>query len=554
MSDARPTPRQASAPEPALAAAHARFARAAMFIYLGTASVGIGLLVATLANDKTHQMDEARERLSVGTQLRAQHLARHLQLLDAELTRLGLRSEVDLLDANMEPERSLLRLTHEKSAFFNVGVAILGPDGQRAWSEPQTFLAQGWTGGRALVDSLKHKRSPEVVPGAIPSADAAILYMATPIVRDGAVVGALLGAIDLVSDQTLEEAGRKEGGGALLVLGTHEGKVIYPPGRAAFSDEPGLRAALAARAPYLDQLRLAGQETVVVCAPVEGTDLSLLSLARADELFGPARRRLATRLLSGLAVASLPLVVLVVLLRNSLATFRRSEEGLLRDERLRSLGEAVDLIAHEVKNALNGLRLGLELIVRGDREIETRARRAVSGLRTEIDHLSSFTTELLGFSKGVVPRPVSLDLGDFVRRVAELAQPAADSRGILMLVPSLGTAVRVKADPSLVHVVVANLVGNALDYAGNGARAPRVVVDVAAVGGRARVRVSDNGPGVSDAIRPRLFEPFVTGRPNGVGIGLAFSRTIARAHGGDLVLAERVSETSFDFTLPLEPS
>ena len=119
--------------------------------------------------------------------------------------------------------------------------------------------------------------------------------------------------------------------------------------------------------------------------------------------------------------------------------------------------------------------------------------------------------------------------------------------------PSVATAVRVKADPSLVHVVVANLVSNAFDFAGDG------------VGGRPRDRrrgqgsasghesaSSDNGPGVSDSVRPRLFEPFVTGRPNGVGIGLALSRKIARAHGGDLVLEEQVSEASFDFTLPLE--
>ena len=209
----------------------------------------------------------------------------------------------------------------------------------------------------------------------------------------------------------------------MLVLGTRDGRVIYPPGRAGFGDDAGLRAALAARGPQWTRFDSRAVGTVVVGAPVEGTELTLLSLVRADELFGPARRRLETRLVSGLTVASLPLVVLVVLLRNSLATFRRSEEALLRNERLRSLGEAVDLIAHEVKNALNGLRLGLELIVRGDRELETRQHRAVSGLRTEIDRLSSFTTELLGFSKGVVPRPVSLELGDFVRRVTDLARP-----------------------------------------------------------------------------------------------------------------------------------
>jgi len=100
---------------------------------------------------------------------------------------------------------------------------------------------------------------------------------------------------------------------------------------------------------------------------------------------------------------------------------------------------------------------------------------------------------------------------------------------------------------------VANLVGNALDFAQQGTDGPpRVVVGVDAAAGQARVRVIDNGPGVADAVRARIFEPFVTGRPNGVGIGLALSRKIARAHGGDLTLEETLAGAAFRLTLPLE--
>ena len=63
--------------------------------------------------------------------------------------------------------------------------------------------------------------------------------------------------------------------------------------------------------------------------------------------------------------------------------------------------------------------------------------------------------------------------------------------------------------------------------------------------------VQDNGPGVSPQVRPRLFEPFVTGKPSGVGIGLALSRNIARAHGGDLVLEDGAPGVTFILTLPL---
>jgi signal transduction histidine kinase len=75
-----------------------------------------------------------------------------------------------------------------------------------------------------------------------------------------------------------------------------------------------------------------------------------------------------------------------------------------------------------------------------------------------------------------------------------------------------------------------------------------------AEGSQARVRVMDNGPGVSKTVRPRLFEPFVTSKPNGVGVGLALSRRIARAHGGDIVLEDSQPGAAFDLILPAEAS
>jgi signal transduction histidine kinase len=191
-------------------------------------------------------------------------------------------------------------------------------------------------------------------------------------------------------------------------------------------------------------------------------------------------------------------------------------------------------------------------VLRGDRAVPPRSE-GVAAMRREIERLSDFTSELLSFSKGVVPRPVSLDLSEFVRKVADLARGTAEDRGVRLDVVPMEESVRVRVDPSLVHVVVANLVGNALDFALQGTDGPpRVIVGVDAAAGQARVRVIDNGPGVADAVRPRIFEPFVTGRPNGVGIGLALSRKIARAHGGDLTLEETFAGAAFRLTLPLE--
>lgn len=543
----------AAAPESELAVAHARFAQAAMWIYVATASVGIVLLVITLAADRAHQTEEARARLSLETQVRAHYLARHLHLLAEELTRLGLRSEVDLLDQNMDPERSLLRLSHEKSAFFNVGVAILDRTAKVLWSEPQTFLAEGVPPSlQGLVATLRRTGAIQMVPSAERRGKSATLYVASPVLRGAQFTGALVGAIDLVSGGGLEAG---QGAQVTTALASSDGSVIYPPGPT--SELAGMWRHLRGRGsePFVAYERLPTGDAVVAGAPVQGTDFTLLSLADARALLGPARSRLVTRLVSGLTLASVPLVLLVVRLKCSLRTFRRSEEDAVRNERLRSLGEAADVIAHEVKNSLNNLRVGLEVVLRGERGGPAGKTGAVAGMRREIERLSDFTTELLSFSKGVVPRPVSLDLSEFVPKVADLARETAENWRVRLDVVPAENGVRVRVDPSLIHVVVANLLGNALDFAQQGHDGPpRVIVGIDAAGGQARVRVIDNGPGVAEAVRPRIFEPFVTGRPNGVGIGLALSRKIARAHGGDLTLENAVVGASFRLTLPLEPT
>lgn len=542
-------------PHSALQAAHARFGRKVMLIYLGTAGLALVLLLVGLVTDLQFQMQVSRETLSLETQVRAHYLSRHIQLLADELTRLGLRSEVDLLDQNMEPEMSLLRLSHEKSAFFNVGVAILGADGAVLWSEPRQFLSLGHLPGSSqMFRTLKETRTIQVVPDPSGREHPTILYVASPIVRGGVFVGALLGAIDLVSGRALE-ARRDRNASVSMALVAPYGVVIAPPGGP--STPEAFLDGRSTSEPFVAERSREGQTVVAAGSPVQGTRFVLLSVADAGLLFRPARLRFATRLLVGLTLATVPLVMLTLLLRTSLRTFRESEEDALYNDRLKSLGEAADAIAHEVKNSLNGLRIALDIILSDQgMALEARHRRAVGGLRTEIEHLSDFTTELLSFSKGVVPRPVSLDLGDFARKVADLARDNADARGVAIDVVPPSQLVRVHADPTLVHVVISNLVRNAVDsVASHGVSTPGVVlISVERNGTEARLHVVDNGPGVSDAVRPRLFEPFATGKPSGVGLGLALSRTIARAHGGDLVLLDSLRGAAFALTLPLEPS
>jgi two-component system C4-dicarboxylate transport sensor histidine kinase DctB len=566
----------------ALAAAHARFARAALAIYLATAAVSVALLVVALVTDKAHDEDQTREQLLLETDVRAHSLSQRLDLLVNELRRLSQRSEVDLRDQDLAPEKSLLALSHERSTFFNLGVAILDRKGEVVWSEPEAFLARGASfANEKWFGTVRRSRAFRIVAVA-PDRPDSVLYVVSPLVKGPDFTGALLGAVDLARGAPLG-ADEKPANKSLTVLAARDGAVVYPPVPPQFAAEAPWRELFTRMhdEPFTERIVLEGAPRIVAASPVSGTDLVLMSIGRQDELFLDARTRLRTRLLAGLSLAMAPALLLLFLLRRSLKLFQKSEEDAVREERLRLLGEAANSIAHEVKNALNGLSMGLDLVVRTftqaaapaaaggppvsiggkpatERSAADRRERIVGELRREIQRLSEFTTELMTFSRGVELRRVKVDLADFVPKVTGLLRDAAEEEGgaeIDLIEPS--EPVWVEGDAALLHAVISNLAGNALDAATAHAPKPRVEIRLEARDGVASLRVTDNGRGVSPTMQGRLFEPFQSEKPNGVGIGLALSRKIARAHGGDLILAEAQSKrpshpgASFLLTLPL---
>src|SRR5262249_2747911 len=147
-----------------------------------------------------------------------------------------------------------------------------------------------------------------------------------------------------------------------------------------------------------------------------------------------------------------PLALFLLLFRRTLRGFLEAQVQAARDERLKLLGEAANLIAHEIKNSLNGLQVGLELVARPE-----RSDRTLAAMRTEISRLSGFTSKLLSFSKGVTPRPAPMDLGAFTRKLATLFEELVTEAGVTLDLDVAEEPVLVRADASLVHVVVSNL-------------------------------------------------------------------------------------------------
>ena len=238
---------------------------------------------------------------------------------------------------------------------------------------------------------------------------------------------------------------------------------------------------------------------------------------------------------------------------------RRLEELRLRTERLEAVAEISASLAHEIKNPLASIRSAVTQLSRlapsgADEQV-------LAGLIVrESDRLSALLTEFLDFSRVRVTRSVRLDLAEVAERGIQLARQHPDCTADAQIaLEAEERPVIVEGDEDLLHRVVFNLVLNAVQAA---PACADVRVRVAPAAGDdlpgdvvmeapRLLRVSDRGPGVAAEILPRLFEPFVTGRPGGTGLGLAIVQRAVQAHGG-LIFCDtaRGQGTTFSVFLP----
>lgn len=212
----------------------------------------------------------------------------------------------------------------------------------------------------------------------------------------------------------------------------------------------------------------------------------------------------------------------------------RDEVLATHEESTKQLTNLAGEIAHELKNPLASVK-GLAALL--DKDVDGRAKERLSVLRREVDRMQDILESFLNFSRPLVPldaQPVSLK--DVAENVVALHEGLAREKAVSFNVEDWGDP-RVKADPRKVKQVRINLVQNALD-----ASPPGGVVDVlVARDGEAgaKVLVRDRGPGVGVDRRERVFEPGVTSKATGSGLGLTVARLLARQHGGEVTLGPR---------------
>jgi signal transduction histidine kinase len=233
------------------------------------------------------------------------------------------------------------------------------------------------------------------------------------------------------------------------------------------------------------------------------------------------------------------------LLLGAVVDERRRSDELLREQhaqvvrmtRHATAGAMGVSLAHQISQPLSNvamyLHVGRQLLASKPAEpapIADALDRAAGQLRLAKDILERLRDFV---SRGTL-RPAPTDLGALTRKVVALAEDDARAHGVSVRLET-ASAPPVTVDALQLEQTLINVINNAIDAAAETRRPPGyVAVRVRQADDRVRIEVEDNGPGVSEVVAKQLFEPFVTTKPGGMGLGLALSRELIGAHGGTI--------------------
>ncbi|MEZ5958964.1 MAG: cache domain-containing protein [Hyphomonadaceae bacterium] len=213
------------------------------------------------------------------------------------------------------------------------------------------------------------------------------------------------------------------------------------------------------------------------------------------------------------------------------------QDELVQANKLAVLGQISAGVAHEINQPVTAIRAYVDnasdFIQRGEIREASENLGIVAALT---ERIGAITNELRSFSRKAASSPEPLRVVDAIDGALLLVSARTRARGVTIERRLQDDEIKVVADRMRLEQVIVNLLQNALDALAGVAK-PRIMVEVSVTDGMALLSVADNGPGLSDAVKAALFQPFVTTKDQGLGLGLVISRDICAEFGGALSTA-----------------
>ncbi len=303
-------------------------------------------------------------------------------------------------------------------------------------------------------------------------------------------------------------------------------------------DLGAVEQARAGTASVTQLVRIGGTWLKAAYAPVFDAygDVSGFTGVEASADFFQALGKLRQRLWAVGAMLVLLVAVLTTITIGYQLRLARTRAALLRSESLSAMGRMAAGIAHEIRNPLGIIKNTAQLL-RGELADGTAQAQLLEFIPEEVDRLNDILTGYLDFAKQAPPRPVPLELVQLVRRILQIMTPDFQAARVRVLDNLLEVEqVRLTADPRRLQQVFLNLFLNAIQAMPDGGE---LRLTLRPFGRAITVEVADTGVGIDPAQRGRLFEPFVTTKEKGSGLGLSIARQIVEDHGGRIEIDGR---------------
>jgi two-component system sensor histidine kinase HydH len=227
------------------------------------------------------------------------------------------------------------------------------------------------------------------------------------------------------------------------------------------------------------------------------------------------------------------------------------ETEMERGERLAAVGNMAAAVAHEIRNPLNAVSMGIQrLRVEFEPAPREEYLRMVDLVQGEVRRLNTIVEEFLSLARPMPLKREPIIVAGLLDDVLGLLESEAREAGIAVVREIPAGLPVLHADRDRIKQVLLNLVLNAIQAMPSGGT---LEIGAAAAGATLTVTVADTAGGIAPDLLPKVFDPYVTTKAKGLGLGLAIARRIVEAHGGTIEAgSEPGRRTSFRFALPLD--